>query len=380
MEFTAPRRALLSAIESALPASDQGSAMPILHSLRLSAEKNGDLTVSATDLLVSFTATTQSVVKKPGAACVPARLFRDVVARMKEGDLTLSLSTTKAGASLSVKGAGSRSATAIPVIPGEDFPSLPAPSGASVIFPAASLASLFKITKPSMSTDQTRPHLACMCFSLFDGKVRAVSTDGHRLAFVEREHAAAEKAIGPWLIPSSFLNRARLPDEGEVTLSAPGKGGPLAFAWSANNLRVVWTTKLVDAAYPSYQQVIPDRYRMTATVLREELIDSVKTVGVASFHVVFTAEGESLSLAAEGADTCEITDSVPCEIGGGNDGPDLEAITIALTAEYVTQMLSTLPGERVTLRLSGELDPAVVVAEGEPGFVGIIMPRRVEGA
>lgn len=165
-----------------------------------------------------------------------------------------------------------------------------------------------------------------------------------------------------------------------MTLSAPDEGGPLAFAWTANNLRTVWTTKLVDAAYPSYQQVIPDRYRMTATVLREELIDSVRTVGVASFHVVFTAEGESLSLAAEGADTCTITDSVPCEIGGGNDGPDLEALTIALTAEYVTQMLASLPGERVTLRLSGELDPAVVVAEGEPGFVGIIMPRRAEGA
>lgn len=379
MEFTAPRRALLSAVESALPASDGGSAMPILHSLRLSAEKNGDLIVSATDLLVSCTATTQGIVKKPGAACVPAKLFRDVVARMKEGDLALSLSTTKAGASLSVKGAGSRSATAIPVIPGKDFPSIPGPSGAPVVFPAPSLASLFKITKHSMSTDTTRPHLACACLSISEGKVRAVSTDGHRMALLEREHSSPSP-VGPWLIPSAFLARARLPDEGEVTLSAPGKGGPLAFAWTANNLRTVWTTKLVDAAYPSYQQVIPDRYRMAVTVVREELIDSVRTVGVASFHVVFTVADDKIALVAEGKDTCEITDSVPCEIRGGNDGPDLEAVTIALTADYVTQMLSTLPGERVTLRLSGELDPAVVVAEGEPGFVGIIMPRRVEGA
>lgn len=379
MEFTAPRRTLLSAIEAALLASDQGSAMSILHSLRISAEKNGSLSVVGTDLLVSCTATTQATVKKPGATCAPAKLLRDVVARMKEGDLTISLSTAKSGSSLAVKGAGSRSATSIPTIPGEDYPSVPGAEGEPIVIPAASLASLFKITKPSMSTDQTRPHLACVCLEFNKGKVRAVSTDGHRLAKVERDHVGTG---GPWLIPSAFLNHARLPDEGEVTLSAAKKDGPLSVAWGspASGLRVVWTTKLVDAAYPSYQQVIPDRYRMAVTVAREELVDSVRTVSVASFHVVFTAKGDALSLVAEGKNTCEIKDSVPCEIGGGNDGPDLGALTIALTAEYVTQMLASIPGERVTLRLSGDLDPAVMVADGEPGFVGIIMPRRVEGA
>ena len=374
MDLTAPRRDLLAAIETALPASDHGSAMPILHSLQVTCTSNGNVTVVGSDLIVACTARTQAKVKKAGSACIPGKLLRDVVARMKEGDVTLSLK----GSSLSIKGTGTRAATSIPTMPGEDYPSAPQPEGEVITIPATTLAAILRITRPSMSTDDTRPWLAAVMVTFSGEKIRAVSTDGHRMSIVSRN---LQGRGGPWLIPSSFLTRVKMPEEGDLIVSAKHKQGPLTVQWGPEHARVTWTTKLVDAAFPSYEQVVPARWDMAVSCSREALLDAVKTVGVAADHLKLTAKGDStngtIELHAEDADRCAMTDEVSAEIGPGNSDHVLSAVVIGLESAYVTQALQSLPGERVTLCFTGELDPMRIECADEPGYIGIIMPRRI---
>jgi DNA polymerase-3 subunit beta len=386
MDLTAPRRDLLSAIETALPASDHGSAMPILHSLQVTCLANGSVTIIGSDLLVSCTARTQAKVKKAGSACIPGKLLRDVVARMKEGDVTLSVVTKGGGASLSIKGVGMRAATSIPTMPGEDYPSVPMPEGEIITIPAATLAAILKITKATASPDDTRPHLAAVMLQIEGKKIRAVSTDGHRMSIVARPLESSSVA-GPWLIPLPFLTRAKMPEEGDITLSAKHKQGPLTFQWGPEHARVTWTTKLVDAAFPSYDQVIPSRWDMAVSCSREELLESFRAVSLVASDrtsgvkliVKTVGNKDTILLHSESPDRGEMDDDLPCEIWKGND-PGAESkreIFIGLNADYVTQALSTLPGERVTLCMTAELDPLRLECADEPGYIGIIMPMRV---
>lgn len=378
MDFTAPRRDLLSAIETALPASDHGSAMPILHSLQVTCLANGSVSIVGSDLLVSCTARLQSKVKTAGSACIPGKLLRDVVNRMKEGDVTLSLK----GSSLSIKGAGTRSATSIPTMPGEDYPSIPSITDPAATVPAAMLSALLRITRPSMSIDTTRPHLACVMLEMTGSMIRAVSTDGHRLAKVERKYEGSRR--GPWLVPSAFLSRVKIPDEGDLQVSG-GPKGPVMIEWGPEDGRITWTTKVVDAAYPSYEQVIPQSWDMTASCAREELLDAIKTVGVAADHLTLTARTEAaqgekvdtIKLHAENAERCAMTDDIAAESGPGNSDHTLKGVRIGLESDYIAQALQSLPGERVTLCFTGELDPMVILSPDEAGYVGIIMPRRI---
>jgi DNA polymerase III sliding clamp (beta) subunit (PCNA family) len=84
-----------------------------------------------------------------------------------------------------------------------------------------------------------------------------------------------------------------------------------------------------------------------------------------------------IDLHAEDAERCAMTDEVSAEIGPGNSGRDLAAVAIGLESSYVTQALQSLPGGRVTLCLTGELDPMRIECQDEPGYIGIIMPRRI---
>lgn len=372
MDLTAPRRDLLTTIETALPAADDGSAMPILHSLQVTCLPNGSVTVIGSDLIVACTARTQAKVKKAGSACIPAKLLRDVVARMREGDVTLSLK----GSSLSIKGTGTRAATSIPTMPGEDYPTVPQPEGEAITVPAATIGALLKITRPTASTDETRAYLAAVLLTLDGETIRAVSTDGYRMSVVSRPMSS--RSAGPWLVPTSFLSRVKMPDEGELIVSARHKQGPLAFQWGPEHARTTWVTKLVDAAFPSFEQVIPPRWDMAVSASRQDLLDAVKTVGVASKACLkLTAKGEAIDLHAEDAERCAMTDEVAAEIGPGNSGRDLAEVAIGLESSYVTQALQSLPGERVTLCFTGELDPMRIECADEPGYIGIIMPRRI---
>lgn len=369
MELVIPRKSLLAALDAVLPAVAQKSPMPIATTVQVTAEAGGVVVLRATDLLVSATSRTRGEVKKPGSVCVPAKYLRDLVGAMREGDITLA--EPKPGA-LSVRGPGARKVDNVPTHPGEDFPSVPSPEGHRLTVPAAALQALLRLTAYAASEEDTRPHLSALLLEARDGSLSMTATDGHRLSRVERRFEGSLPA--PCLIPKAFFDRVRLPEDGHVTLSVSRPGAPLAVEWGAT----VWTTKLVDAAFPSYDQVIPRDWDAVLTIGREEFAETLKALSVVASDrtsgVLMRAAGGRLTLTVSNPDKGDASDELPCEMEGSRRDPWL-----GFNAKYVLQVLASVTGPKVVLKMSGEMDPMRWEAPGEEGYVGVLMPLRVGG-
>jgi len=186
--------------------------------------------------------------------------------------------------------------------------------------------------------------------------------------------AEGARALQSALIPKTFLDRAKIPAEGDLQLWIAGKSGPLFIRKGDTT----WSTKLVDAAFPSFDQVIPNDWSLTVTCDRAQLADAVSAVSIVASDrtsgVRFRVDPEKgvMEITSENPDTGAMVDEIPCEVEGS-----MREVYIGFNGRYVLDTLGALSGDRVTLRFSGELDPCRIEDAALPGFVGVWMPMRI---
>ena len=381
MDFSLPRRTLLRALEAARAIVDQKSAMPVLRTAHLSAD-GAELVVTASDLVLTYRVTLPAAVKVPGSVCVPVSILRDVVARMGDGDVRVTVE--KLG--VSVRGTGARTASKLPATDGADYPAVPLASEAPGLqrrtIPAQALADVRRLTRYAQSTDDTRPHLSATLFDFSADSIRAVTTDGHRLSMASRAIPASTAPTGQpgarLLIPARSLARMALPEAGEIIVEHGGATRP---TWITHAMEgtpgatVTWCTKLVDAAFPSYEQVVPQSWNGHIECARAELLDALSAcASVAQDRtggVRLRPRDTHLALDSENPDAGEISDRVDALCVGS-----LPKV-LGVNGRYLSEVLSALTGDRVTLRMSGSLDPLMVVCgtEGDR-FGSVIMGMR----
>ena len=378
MDFSLPRRTLLRALETARAIVDQKAAQPLLRTAHLSAD-GAELVVTASDLVLTYRVTLPAAVKVPGSVCVPVSILRDVVSRMAEGDVRVTVE--KLG--VSVRGTGARTASKLPATDGADYPAVPLASEAPGLqrrtIPAQALADVRRLTRYAQSTDDTRPHLSATLFDFSADSIRAVTTDGHRLSMASRAIPASTGQTGAkLLIPARSLARMALPESGEIIVEHGGATRP---TWITHAMEgtpgatVTWCTKLVDAAFPSYEQVVPQSWAGTIECARAELLDALSAcASVAQDRtggVRLRPRDTHLALDSENPDAGEISDRVDALCVG-----TLPKV-LGVNGRYLSEVLSALTGDRVTLRMSGSLDPMMVVCgtEGDR-FGSVIMGMR----
>ena len=378
MDFSLPRRTLLRALEAARAIVDQKAAQPLLRTAHLSAD-GAELVVTASDLVLTYRVTLPAAVKVPGSVCVPVSILRDVVARMAEGDVRVTVE--KLG--VSVRGTGARTASKLPATDGADYPAVPLASEAPGLqrrtIPAQALADVRRLTRYAQSTDDTRPHLCATLFEFSADSIRAVTTDGYRLSMASRAIPASTGQPGARiLIPVRSLARMALPESGEIIVEHGGATRP---TWITHAMEgtpgatVTWCTKLVDAAFPSYEQVVPQSWSGHVECARAELLDALSAcASVAQDRtggVRLRPRDTHLALDSENPDAGEISDRVDALCVGS-----LPKV-LGVSGRYLSEVLSALTGDRVTLRMSGSLDPMMVVCgtEGDR-FGAVIMGMR----
>lgn len=377
MEFVVNKRELVKALSRVQSVADKKSAMPILSNVLIQAEAGGSVRFSATDLLLSVTGTMKADVKKPGSVALSARHLFDAAKALPEGDVTVSVEKN-----LSTRLKAGKRRFDLPGQAGEEFPPLPDAGKVSLVsVPVDDLADLIALTSFSMSTDDTRPHLAAALFEVAGDTLRMVTTDGHRLSKAERK-VPELKGSSKLLIPSKGIHELkRLVDEargekkdgGErpsISVGAASSQGPVFFQRDGMTL----SSKLVDAAFPSYEQVIPTATDRTVTVSRPALLEALRAVSLVASD---RTSGVKLAITA----TRIVLTSENPDVGAGMDeldaslkGPD---VVIGFNSKYIIDVLGALGSEEVAFDLSGELDPGVVRPVGREDFIGVIMPMRI---
>ena len=375
MDLIAEKKSLVRLLQRCQGVADKRSTMPVLANVLLSADQR-QIHVAATDLYVSVSGTADAEVTQAGSVALPARDLFERIKAMPEGAIQI---LVKDGGSTTIQAVGSARRYTLHGLPGADFPTLPEPAADAPMIELSveTVAQLINRTHFSVSTDETRPHLNSALFQCEDGRVRMVTTDGHRLSKMEIAVDALAAKTTMLLPLKAIVELRRLADEVTTnradTLMRISQSGPNAFFDIAD---IRFSVKLVDAQFPPYEQVIPAVTDRAVQAPRLALAEALRAVALAASD---RTGGVKLSA---GNKVLRVTSESP-ESGNGFDelevdypGPD---VVVGFNARYLLDVLGAMDCEAVTLGLSGELDPAVVKpADSEHDlYVAVVMPMRI---
>ncbi|WP_100961005.1 DNA polymerase III subunit beta [Bosea sp. FBZP-16] len=313
---------------------------------------DGSVSVTGTDLDIRITNRGAAKVAEGGAVTVSASKLGDIVRKLPTGaDVSISIEPNN----LIVK--SGRSRFKLPTLPAEDFPDITVGEFTTTF--TTDLAALFKPVSFAISTEETRFYLNGIYLHAVDGKLRAVATDGHRLA--QHDGAAAESFPGV-IVPRKVVGLVP-PGEIDVSISST------KVRFVSDALEVV--SKVIDATYPDYQRVIPRDNAKVASVDRAALFAAADRVSTIS-----SERGRSVKLSfADGS----LALSVKSDEGSAEDelavGYDAEPLEIGFNASYLRDVLGTFGDESVLLRLNDASSPAVIDAGGP--MLCALMPMRV---
>jgi DNA polymerase III subunit beta len=385
MELSISKKDFLRGLARTHAVADRKSSMPILSNVLLSADDGGLLRFAATDLYLAVSASAEASIKRPGSVALSARTLFEIVKNLPEGEVKLAIDKQNA-----VQLRCGKIKFRIPGMPGEDFPPLTsAGETAFAELDASVLSQLISLTQYSMSSDDTRPHLAGTLFE-GDGKVvRMVTTDGHRLSKAELPSDAGtsfsmlvpQKGIAELKrlledvkserkpAPVDKSERGKLTEE-RATLGVATLGGNAFFRGQDVQLSV----KLADEQFPPYSKVIPQSHSRRVVASRELLVDSLRRISLVasdkSGGVRLMLDAGKLEIVSENPDVGEGSEELDVDFAG-------EKVAIGFNARYLLEALSALPDDEVVLELGGELDPGVIKPQTDSRFVGVIMPMRI---
>jgi DNA polymerase III subunit beta len=377
MQLTIGKREFLRGLARTHAVADRKSSMPMLSNILLSAEDTRGLRLSATDLYLGITAHAPATVARGGSVAISARTLFDIVKNLPEGEVSLEVGENHAA---ELKCGKVR--YKIPGMPGDDFPPLPTADESDYAeLDGQVLGDLIALTQYSMSTDDTRAHLAGALFE-GDGKVvRMVTTDGHRLSKAERKLGDGAAMLNfSMLVPHKGVSelrrliddaRSATKDEGPLSLGIATAGGNAFFRREDIQLSI----KLADEQFPPYAKVIPQQQSRRVVAGRAALVDALRRISLVandkSGGVRLSIDAGTLSITSENPDVGEGSEELDVDYAG-------EPLVIGFNAKYLLDALGALNEDEVALELSGELDPGMVKPVGSDyDFIGVIMPMRI---
>jgi DNA polymerase III subunit beta len=371
MEFTVNKSDLVRELGLSQGVVEKRTTIPILSNVLIEA-KDGRVVLSATDLELGIRCSCPAKVKKEGAGTIPAKRLLDYVRLLPDTELTVKFLDNH-WANLTC----GRSRTKIAGMSRESFPELPQMPEATASIPVAMLSSMISKTVFAISAEETRFTLNGALLLMKPEAVVMVSTDGHRLAYIENnsEAATSSKPIRV-LVPKKAMSEIlRLAGESGADAKAiiAGDENHLFFQFGD---RLLITRKLT-GNFPDYERVLPKDHMHVATLQRDEIKAAVERVSQfadersRAIRVQFTS-GE-VKVFTSSVETGESEESVSSTYAG----PDID---IGFNAQYLLDFLRAVPQEQVAFQLkdqksAGELRPAGEDKGTQYRYV--VMPMRI---
>ena len=340
--------------------------MPILANLLLSVTDEG-LAVTGTDMEVELVANASVEVKEKGEITLPARKLLDICRALPEGaKITISLDKSK----LTLRSGRSRFSLA--TLPAADFPSVDdinVQHGFELS--QKQLRDLIARTAFSMAQQDVRYYLNGLLLETGENRLRAVATDGHRLALCDLQMTNANSSVQQVIVPrKGVLELQRLLGEGDI--QAKIELGTNHLRVSMPNLR--FTSKLIDGRFPEYERVVPkggdkvftaDRKLLKETLGRAAILSNEKYRGVR-----LQLAPKHLKVMAHNPEQEEAEDELEVQY----QGSELE---IGFNVTYLLDALTALESEQVHITLTDANSSCLVRAPDDENCRYVVMPMRL---
>ncbi len=356
--------------------AERKSTMPILSHVLLEGTKAGTLHVSATDLDISVSSEHACDLAKDGRVAVPARQLYEIVKSLPEVDVFLKRASNNY---LEVK-SGSAEFRLVG-LQAEDFPALPRFDKVPFVpVDPRELLELIELTSFAVSSDETRYNLNGVFFEPSPGLLRAVATDGHRLALAERPLAGDFQMRKGVILPRKGLGEMK-----KLLSEAEDGETKLGFVENSAILQrpgVKLVMRLIDGVFPDYRQVIPKVGEKSFTIGRERFLETLRRVSLLSTDKAHAVKLELspglLNVLSQNPDLGEAKEEVPVVYQG-------EGLKIGFNARYLIDVLQALAaldpvaGQDVLVELADDLSPGVLKpgAESKIQFTAVVMPMRI---
>jgi DNA polymerase-3 subunit beta len=373
MKVTVERAALLRSLGHVHRVVERRNTIPILSNVLLRSGPDG-LQLKATDLDIEVTETIPADVVDGGAITVPAHVIYDIVRKLPDG-AQVSLETSGETGQMLIR--SGRSRFTLGALPEGDFPDLAAGELPHRFeLPAADLKRLIDKTQFAISTEETRYYLNGIFFHTIDAegslKLRAVATDGHRLARVQMEAPEGSGGMPGIIVPRKAVAEIqKLVEDGGETVGVEISSAKVRFSFSSG---VTLISKLIDGTFPDYARVIPTGNDKRLTVERDQFakaVDRVSTISSERGRAVKLAMTDGrLSLSVNNPDSGSATEELDVDYESG-------PLDIGFNARYLLDITAQLDGDTALFRLADPGSPTVIQdREGAPALY-VLMPMRV---
>ncbi len=334
---------------------NSSNPLPILDNFLFIVEK-GKLTISASDMESVMTTSLQiNETKSEGKIAIPSKILLDTLKTFSEQPLTFLIDEKSFGVEI-VSDYGKYKLTGFD---GEEYPKIPVLEK-SKSFSIKASALLDAINKSIFATgnDELRPVMSGVFFQLSKDSITFVATDAHKMVRYRRSDMKANNE-GAFIVPKKPLNLLKniLNDSNEdVKISYNENNAFFEFS------NFTMMCRLIDGRYPNYEAVIPVDNPNKLTISRSALLNSVRRVSIFSnkttHQVRLKITGSELQISAEDVDFAnEANERLTCQF----DGEDME---IGFNARFLSEMLSNLDSENVSVEMSA------------PNRAGILIPSE----
>ncbi len=375
MEFKINSSDLLKALSHIHGIVEVRHTLPILSNIILEAKEN-DLVLSSTNLDIYCADKIKAEVFNPGEISVPAMTFFEIIKRlpsdsevmmtMKEGENEITLKCGRSKFNLSTLKTDD-----FPIISDNDL-------STNFVISADELIRIIDKTKFAVSNEETRYYLNGIFLHKANRNsihfLRAVATDGHRLAQYDVPLPQGAEEITGIIIPKKTIFELRkvLDDaNGDVNISLNEN----KIKFSFNHLKII--SKVIDGTFPDYTKVIPQNNDKKFKTNNSELKNAIDRVSAVAANEEAKSKAIKLSL-----DQNKLNLSVESQSrGSANEVIDInyngDKVEIGFNSKYIIDICNEVDGDEVDISLLDSISPAIILDKTDENLFFVLMPMRI---
>jgi DNA polymerase III subunit beta len=340
--------------------------LPVLSCVYLEVLNDNKLIIKSTNLDIGIEIEIKIKTIENGIMAVPASVLLGVLSSVKENNLVFE------GVNNNLKISSGNNSVVIKCMSPEDFPSIPKLKDTKPIkIDCHNLISGFKSVWYSASNSNIKPELSSVyVYKNNDGGLVFVSTDSFRLA-EKRVNTKTPVDFPPTLIPQRNVSEIiKLFEDYDGDIDIIFEKNQAAFMTEG----VYMVSRLIDGNFPDYKQIIPKAFGTTATILKNDLINSIKTSNIFSdslnqVKLKADVKNKSLNIESKNNDVGEYQESINASVSGEN-------VELNFNNKYIMDCMQSISSDSLTLSFGGAGKPLAISGATDKSFLYIVMPMN----
>ncbi len=339
------------------------STLPILTGILIETKENV-LRCVATDLEIAIEVNVPNIqVFSPGSIVLPGKTFVEIIKHLPSVPVTIELEENAKMVTITSQ----HSSYQLPVLPVEEFPTLPELKEENKVeIKGEELRESIRQTIYATLAEDPRPFLSSILWEITPGKVRLVATDVNRLALKDLavNTDLQKNALVPVHSLREIANIFGGNSEERINVYLTDK---LIFIKGSG---IILSSRLVEAQFPRYEQVVPKDFSGTVQVKRNEFIDALERTSLVSNSIKININNNGLIITAKEPDKGKSYEEVGIEL----DGKEME---IGFNVRFLLDFLKSVEGDNIIFKYTQEQKPTLLQAQDKEDYIYVVMPLKL---